>query len=157
MREGCPVRILEPADELLYLSVHAARHRLTRLRWLWEIGALMERCGAEELERFVERAGEASVTRPVAVTLGVLHERLECERAGECSRRLPRGLLLRGELAIAGIVPGATYRQPGLLSRGLFAASEHTYRALLAEKPSAALSHWASSIGRSIGNLFRRA
>ncbi len=154
--DGHETRVLELADELLYLAVHAARHRLTRLRWLWEIRTLLERCSEEELERFLDRAREANVARAVAVTLGVLHERLKCARAGECSRRLPRGLLLRAELAIAGIIPGRSYRDRGPFTRSLFVLSEHTYRALLAEEPGAAMKQWRSAVGRSIGSLLRR-
>ena len=150
------MRVLDPADELLYLAVHAARHRFARLRWLWEIGTLMKRCTSDELELFVERARETEVARPVAVTLGVLHRRLECEAAVGCSRRLAGGLLLRAELAIADVAADPTYRRRGLLSKSLFVLCEHTYRALLCDGPTVALRRWGRSVRRSIGNMVRR-
>jgi len=153
---GHEVRILESADELLYLSVHASRHRFDRLRWIWEVGALMRQCSEEDSRRLVERARGAGVSRAVALTLSVLHARLECDRAVHPLAELSVGLSGRAGLAIAGVANDPGYRERGFIRKSAFVISRHTYRALLSDRPAAAAMEWGRSMGRSAVNLVRR-
>ena len=41
--EGHPIRLLEPSRELLFLAVHAAKHLLSRLSWLYDLKLYVER------------------------------------------------------------------------------------------------------------------
>jgi Uncharacterised nucleotidyltransferase len=59
---GQPVRRLDPADELLYLLVHAAKHGACAPKWLLDLWVVAQ--PFDDWERLVERARRAGVTRP---------------------------------------------------------------------------------------------
>jgi hypothetical protein len=59
---GQPVRLLDPADELLYLLVHAAKHGACAPKWLLDIWVVTQ--DFDGWDRLVERAREAEVSRP---------------------------------------------------------------------------------------------
>jgi hypothetical protein len=54
--EGEKARGLSPYDQVLYLSLHAFKHRVDRLIWLVDIKRILERWNAEDWERLVHRA-----------------------------------------------------------------------------------------------------
>ncbi len=62
--EGFPIRVLEPADEILYLLVHAAKHGAVQPRWLLDIAAAYLRYGQAAWEQARERAALSQALRP---------------------------------------------------------------------------------------------
>lgn len=54
--EGEKALCLSPYDQILYLSLHAFKHRVHRLIWLVDIKWLLERWNATDWERLVHRA-----------------------------------------------------------------------------------------------------
>jgi hypothetical protein len=68
------VRVLAPADEVVYLAVHAAAHRFIRLGWLYDLRLLIERMADEELEEAGRRARETGYARVIAYTAGLLED-----------------------------------------------------------------------------------
>lgn len=61
---GVPIRILEPADDLLCLLVHAARHGASEVKWRLDLAAAALRYGPSIWESASQRAVAAGVTRP---------------------------------------------------------------------------------------------
>src|SRR6185369_7310854 len=59
---GQPVRLLDPADELLYLLVHAAKHGACAPKWLLDLWVATQ--DFDDWDSLVERARDAGVTRP---------------------------------------------------------------------------------------------
>ncbi|HET6922880.1 MAG TPA: nucleotidyltransferase family protein [Anaeromyxobacteraceae bacterium] len=61
---GVPIRVLEPADDLLCLLVHAARHGASEIKWRLDLAAAALRHGPEVWESASRLAVAAGVTRP---------------------------------------------------------------------------------------------
>ncbi len=64
--------VLAPADELVYLAVHAAAHRFVRLGWLWDIRLLVQHMTADEIATAAARARELGCAR----VMSAVRERL---------------------------------------------------------------------------------
>lgn len=73
-RELRAVRVLSPADEVVYLAVHAAAHRFIRLGWLYDLRLLIERMARAELEEASRMARATGYARVLAYTAGLLAE-----------------------------------------------------------------------------------
>jgi hypothetical protein len=63
------LRVLEPADELFYLAVHAAGHRFVRLGWLYDLLLLARRLSPSDFAVAAERARDVRMSRPFALAL----------------------------------------------------------------------------------------
>jgi hypothetical protein len=61
---GQPVRALEPADQLLFVAVHAAKHAVRALKWLLDLHALATQASNETWELAIERARATGTARP---------------------------------------------------------------------------------------------
>jgi hypothetical protein len=93
-RDGLPLRaigVLEPADELAYLAVHAAAHRFVRLGWLYDVALLLPTMTAAERDLAATRAASWGFARILAFTAALLRELLGVDAAllrsfGELSR-----------------------------------------------------------------------
>ncbi len=70
--EGRPVRVLDDADRLLFLLVHAAKHGLRRLKWLLDLYALALRTDTGTWQRAVERALASHSSRPFHLSAAFL-------------------------------------------------------------------------------------
>ena len=70
--EGRPVRVLEDADQLLFLLVHAAKHGLRRLKWLLDLYALALRTDTGTWQRAVQRALASHSSRPFHLSAAFL-------------------------------------------------------------------------------------
>ena len=68
--------VLEPADELVFLAVHAGAHRFVRLGWLYDLALLVSRMSPRELAAGAERARAWGFGRVLAFTAGLLVEQL---------------------------------------------------------------------------------
>jgi hypothetical protein len=71
---GC--RVLGPADEVLYLCLHAAGHDFERLAWLYDLKAYLRRHPDLDWPTVFDRARAAGVAGAVAFTLLTLRQRL---------------------------------------------------------------------------------
>lgn len=63
------IRALAPDDELLYLAVHAAAHRFSRLGWLYDLELLLRRHGPWLVDAARERARVHRLAAPLAFAL----------------------------------------------------------------------------------------
>jgi hypothetical protein len=70
------LRVLEPADELVFLAVHAAVHRFVRLGWLEDIRLLLEKMSPDEIEVASARARAWGFARVLRFTLALREELL---------------------------------------------------------------------------------
>ncbi len=130
---GAAAWVLQPEDELLYLAVHAARHRLERLGSLYDLKLLLDREADLDWALVGDRARSYAVRHAVALALRAAERRLALalpEGAGRAG--LPDDLRLRlaALLAAAGRSP---FR---------FAGGRQLYQALLADRPVAAARGW---------------
>jgi hypothetical protein len=74
---GRGLRCLAPADEFVYLAVHAAAHGFVRLMWLYDLKLLCRRYASEiDWRLVIERAREMQVLNAVAFTCEMLRGRL---------------------------------------------------------------------------------
>lgn len=64
--------VLEPADELVYLAVHAAAHRFCRIGWLYDLLLLVRHLTQEEMDTAVMRARSWGYERVLAYAAHVL-------------------------------------------------------------------------------------
>lgn len=92
--DGFRVRFLAPADELVLLAVHAAKHLFGRLSWLFDVKRFLARYELR-WEELWESAREQSLAQPTWIALSV------AERA--VGARVPPG-------ALAGWVPPVSRR-----------------------------------------------
>src|SRR4029078_12488912 len=68
--------VLEPADELVFLSIHAAAHRFVRLGCVSDLCLLVERVTDDQLEVAARRAREWGYARQTAFAGSLLTELL---------------------------------------------------------------------------------
>lgn len=120
------IRVLEPADELVYLSVHAAAHRFGRLSWLYDIRLLLESMRADEVFLAASRARASGFGRIVALTGELLAETFGVER------RLvePLGTLSRSRRKLVQSLISEPAAAP------LRSATRFIYTAMLCDSPS---------------------
>lgn len=71
------IGVLEPADELVYLAVHAAAHRFERLGWLFDMKLLAQRMAEREFEVAARRARDWGYGRVFAFGMRLLRETLD--------------------------------------------------------------------------------
>ena len=70
--EGEKALCLSPYDQVLYLSLHAFKHRLNRLIWLVDIKRILERWNATEWERLMRRAEDLGQEKTLLCILFLL-------------------------------------------------------------------------------------
>jgi hypothetical protein len=126
---GIPARVLSPEDELLYLSIHAAGHRFTRLSWLYDIKLLLLHQKDLEWETVVARARDLKVLSALLYTREVLQRRLGVVVGKSASNRRTRS-------RIASFLLEATARQPEC-SRGSL-VGKMAFTAVLCDRPTSA-------------------
>ncbi len=143
--------ILSPEDELLYLAVHAARHRFLRLRWLYELQLFVARHPDLDWQTIAARARALRVRRAVAAACEALERRL--------SFTLPqpaRALLRRGGLRSRAALVAATLsaaRSGGIRGKSYRVFWHLTYQALLGEEVADSARFWWRSLARAAGKL----
>jgi hypothetical protein len=64
--------VLAKEDELVYLAVHAAGHRFSRLAWLYDCKLLLATMDGKQVRTAVERATHWGVARPFALAAALL-------------------------------------------------------------------------------------
>jgi hypothetical protein len=129
-----------PADELVYLAVHAASHRFGRLAWLHDVRLVVDTLSPEALATAAQRARTWGVGRALSLAgellvdvLGVPAEVVQ-----------PLGTLPRSRRAIVRAVVG----EPK--ARVWSAATRFAYTTLLADSMSASLRYARmSSLGHA--------
>jgi Uncharacterised nucleotidyltransferase len=86
--------VLEPADELVFLAVHAGAHRFVRLGWLYDLLRLTEKMTAAEIAIASRRAREWGFGRIFAFAMTLLSEvfnvRVETGGLGHLGRTIAR-------------------------------------------------------------------
>jgi len=70
--EGEKALCLSPYDQVLYLSLHAFKHRADRLIWLVDVKRILERWKAADWERLVRRAEDLGKQRTLMYVLFLL-------------------------------------------------------------------------------------
>lgn len=70
--EGEKALCLSPCDQVLYLSLHAFKHRVARLIWLVDIKRILERWKVDDWERLVQRAEDLRQQRTLMYILFLL-------------------------------------------------------------------------------------
>jgi hypothetical protein len=132
---GAPACALGPEWELVYLAVHAARHRWSRLKWLVDVH---ERCRAGRIDwpRVVETAARFGWSRILGITLGASRALLGTELpAGVRVDPMPAWLAT----GAASVRDGERWRDALLPARLLDARADRlAYVARLVFRPSLA-------------------
>lgn len=72
--------VLEPADELVFLAVHAAAHRFVRHGWLYDLRLLTDAMSDDELSLAAARASAWGFSRVLAFTAERLVRELGADR-----------------------------------------------------------------------------
>lgn len=73
--------VLEPADEVVYLAVHAAAHRFVRLGWLYDLVLVVAAMSDADLHEARARAHQTGYGRALAFAAELLREVFGVERA----------------------------------------------------------------------------
>lgn len=74
-----PWRTLDPADELIFLAAHAAKHRFERLIWLVDLALFADRLSPAGWLDTARRAKAAKAGPVLALTLSLLRELLAAD------------------------------------------------------------------------------
>ena len=72
--EGEKALCLSPYDQVLYLSLHAFKHRVDRLIWLVDIKRILERWNTADWERLVHRAEDLGQRKTITYILFLLEQ-----------------------------------------------------------------------------------
>ena len=150
--------ILTPEDELLYLAVHAARHRFSRLGWLVDLRLLIERHPALSWEVVGARARTWQVRRSAAAARALLERRLRLDLPAPA-----RAVFKPPDLRTSAALPlTATATDPSRLDAGETIPAktwrvvcDHTFQALIGEGIAKSPGYWWRSMARSAGGLLR--
>lgn len=142
-------RILSPADELVYLAVHAARHRFSRLVWLYDVRLFLERHPRLDYGAVAERAHSFGVTNAVSITAEALRRRLGTVLPEGFRRVLRRGPAVR---LAAGFLSRDVDRL--FLYSRFSAIGREAYAALLHERRAAGLRYWLGSLAEGVRKVF---
>ena len=114
--EGEKALCLSPYDQVLYLSLHAFKHRADRLIWLVDVKRILERWKAADWERLVHRSeelGQESTLRYIFYLLEqVFHFRmppivlklLQKKKLSSLERKILRERVTKGALPLWGPV-----------------------------------------------------
>ncbi len=151
--------ILSAEDELLYLSVHAARHRSIRLGWLVDIKLFIDRHPDLRWDIVGARARAWHVRPAAATTRAMLEKRLRLSLPAPARAALPIDLRTRAALRLAATAndPAKFYSSDTPLPAKTYRIfCDHTFHALLGEGIAAGLGYWWRSMARSAGRLRRR-
>lgn len=143
--------ILSPEDELVYLAVHAARHRFLRLRWLLDLQLFIQRHPDLSGEKIVARGSDLGVSRALAATGTVLAQRLRLALPGHGGRP---GLQTRLALAVAS---WSDVDSQAAILKSYRVFWHVTYHALLGESRVAGARFWLRSLASSAARLARQA
>jgi hypothetical protein len=140
--------ILSPVDELVYLAVHAARHRFSRLVWLYDLRLFVERHPQLDYKDVAERACSFKVLNALSVTAEVLRRRLGTTLPVRARSVLRRGFGVRlaAGFFARDIDRFFFYTRYGVVGR-------EVYIALLNEDPGAGLRHWGVRMGEGVRKL----
>ena len=98
---GATALVPSPADELVYLAVHAVSHRLARLSWLCDVARLLER--GVDVEAARTRAREAGVLGSLLVVARALEERLGISTPALVADDAPTRARVAAAAALAGV------------------------------------------------------
>lgn len=145
-----------PEDELIYLAVHAARHRFRRLGWLCDLDRLLGAGIGLDWPVVGARARGWGVDRALAATFELLRRRLGREVPQARGIGLPRDLRLRAAVALtAPARDDRRYRsaQTLLAAKTWGVLVEQTYLALLPGRPVEGLRYWRWALRRSARSL----
>jgi hypothetical protein len=71
---GQPIRDLEPADRLLFVAVHAAKHAVRSLKWLLDLHGLAALADEPTWARAAERARASGTARPFWAAIRLVDE-----------------------------------------------------------------------------------
>ena len=85
---GVPARLLEPADRVFFLVLHAFKHNLEKTVWLIDLHRLTRDWTAREWDRVLDRAADEGQERAVAGVLGLRELILPGALIPEVVRRL---------------------------------------------------------------------
>jgi hypothetical protein len=96
--DGHPIRELDPADRLLFLCVHAAKHGLCELKWLLDLYALARSTEAALWRIAARRAIDTRAARPFFAALSVLQTLPSCPISGDVIESVRPGPLTRRAL-----------------------------------------------------------
>jgi hypothetical protein len=72
--DGRPARVLDGPDQLVYLALHALKHGVDRLLWLFDIRQAMTADDTARLPAVLDRAVRWGMQRPVAWVLGAMQQ-----------------------------------------------------------------------------------
>ncbi len=137
--------VLSPEDEVLYLSLHAARHLFLRLAWLYDLKLFLRRYPDIDWSVVAARAHSYGLAAALSFTFGVLSSRLG-EPIPDPAALAPRHKI---RSRIAKRVHSATTGQPLSLIREFL--GELVFLALLCESPATGarlLSHHLLRVAR---------
>lgn len=114
--EGEKALCLSPYDQVLYLSLHAFKHRVNRLIWLVDIKRILERWNAGDWERLVARADDLGQKKTLMYIFFLLEQvfyfsvppdalkLLQKKRLGPLEKKILRGRVKKGSLPVWGPV-----------------------------------------------------
>ncbi len=148
--------VLSPEDELLYLAVHAARHRSIRLGWLVDLRFFIERHPDLSWHAIGARARACGVRRAAAVTRAVLERRLRLHLPAPARAALRADLRVRTALLLTTTAtdPARFYSSETTVLDKIFRVfCCHTFQALLGDGIASGLGYWWRSMTRSAGKL----
>ncbi len=154
--DGGKAWILSPEDELLYLAVHAARHRFTRLGWLVDLRLFIERHPDLLWHVVGARARAYHVRRAAAVTRAVLERRLRLQLPAPARAALRADFRVRTALLLAATATDPTRyysSETTVLAKTWRVFCCHTFQALLGDGIATGLGYWWRSMTRSAGKL----
>ena len=125
------IRVLAPADELVFLAVHAAAHRFERLGWLYDLRLLIETLTVEQRMLAAQRATEWGYARAVSFAGELLIDVLGM-------RAVDVEPIVRRELWRSQLLGAVTSAPRSPLRRS---ASRFLYSLALCDSPAAALRY----------------
>jgi hypothetical protein len=114
--EGEKALCLSPYDQVLYLSLHAFKHRVDRLIWLVDIKRILERWNAADWEKLVRRAEDLGQKKTLMYIFFLLEQvfhfsvppdalkLLQKKKLGPLEKKILRGRVKKGSLPVWGPV-----------------------------------------------------
>ena len=114
--DGEKALCLRPYDQVLYLSLHAFKHRAGRLIWLVDVKRILERWNTDDWERLVHRAEDLNQTKTLSSILFLLEkvfgftiphdapQSAQRNRIGALEKKILRERLTKGALPAWGPV-----------------------------------------------------
>lgn len=148
-REGVACLVLPPAEELLYLCLHAAGHNFERLAWLYDIKTLLAKHGQPDWPALFARARSYQVERAFSLALAVLCQRLGdvCPGLSATDRATPR------RRAAAGLLSWLENQPLGSASDKLGAI---VFQAFLCDRVTVSVGYLNHHLGRMARRRLQR-